>query len=283
MPLHVHFGPFIFSFICAKDCINSFLRSHFATHLTEKKPDCTITIAVEAGRPACPAALGDRYTHETDGETFNFGPDIICGRWERRSRSFSLTAREYIFSTDNIWLFDRLLCRIFFTVVSENTQRDSASVCIMHSAGVAADGKAFLFFGGPGSGKSTIAGFSEHHTVLHDDMNLIMLHGDSPTVEGMPFNPKLIKKRRLRAPLTALFSLHKSRKVSIERGIPQELSERLLPEMYLPLSAVSNDKQKAYSHLFQAVEKFSAIPYYRLYFKKDDSFWLSILQTAGKG
>ena len=51
---------------------------------------------------------------------------------------------------------------------------------IVHSAGIKRNGRGYIFFGGPGSGKSTIASFSKKFTVLHDDMNLVSL--DEKTV-----------------------------------------------------------------------------------------------------
>ena len=60
---------------------------------------------------------------------------------------------------------------------------------LMHSAAVAGNGTADVFFGPSGAGKSTISrlGFETGHQVLSDDMNALWVTGEALAVEKLPF------------------------------------------------------------------------------------------------
>ncbi|WP_456408251.1 hypothetical protein [Thiolapillus sp.] len=60
---------------------------------------------------------------------------------------------------------------------------------ILHSAGLAQDGKAWLFIGRSGAGKSTIAKLGEEAgmTILSDDMNAVIPHDGTYLTEQLPF------------------------------------------------------------------------------------------------
>ncbi|HEV8630417.1 MAG TPA: hypothetical protein VGV61_08875 [Thermoanaerobaculia bacterium] len=61
---------------------------------------------------------------------------------------------------------------------------------LLHSAGIAIDGGALLFFGPSGAGKSTLAALAagEGRRVLSDDLNaLVVAAGAAPMVEKVPF------------------------------------------------------------------------------------------------
>lgn len=86
---------------------------------------------------------------------------------------------------------------------------------LFHSAGVASDGRGFLFLGHSGAGKTTISrkSLAEGRTVLSDDMNALCPLEDSglPAVEKLPFAGDLgrIPSPRRRYPLHGLFRLRK--------------------------------------------------------------------------
>lgn len=60
---------------------------------------------------------------------------------------------------------------------------------LLHSAGVVAAGSAYLFFGPSGAGKTTISRLSAAagHTVLSDELNIVIESGDELVVEQLPF------------------------------------------------------------------------------------------------
>ena len=60
---------------------------------------------------------------------------------------------------------------------------------LLHSAAVVYEGRAFVFFSHSGAGKSTLAGNAVQagHTILSDDLNLVLAGGGVPTVRRVPF------------------------------------------------------------------------------------------------
>lgn len=84
---------------------------------------------------------------------------------------------------------------------------------MLHSVGVVRDGRAFVFFGRSGAGKSTFAGLSARAglEVLSDELNLIWPRGDGAVVESLPFAGDFGQhcKPRCEMPLGGMFRLHK--------------------------------------------------------------------------
>ncbi len=180
---------------------------------------------------------------------------------------------DFLLSQDDVWLFDRFLCRLFYTLSLEKDDNTLINL-IIHCAGIKKNGKGYIFFGGPGSGKSTLASFSKKFHVLHDDMNLISINKHAVLVEGVPFNPKLIERTNQGGPLSMICSLHQSEIDRIAKGTPGELIQKILPEVFLPLTLLSADRKRAFNYLLSSVRHLAdSVPYYRLYFRKDDTFW----------
>ena len=123
-------------------------------------------------------------------------------------------------------------------------------------------------------GKSTAASLSRRFHIMHDDMNIVTLYGDRVHVQGVPFNPKLIERTNVGVPLSMICSLHQSDRVRLELGTPDEFLQKVVPENFLPLPLFSNARKHAFQYLLQCLTELSRqVPYYRLYFKQDESFW----------
>lgn len=273
-PVTTEFGSHVLRFVCADAGALELLALHFREHLTEAQPDVTIALKmVPSGRIASVSpASKTRYAFFRDNRV-NFGPNLLEGRWDFTGRLFSIQISQDLMVPEELWLFDRFLCRLFYTLVAQHTDR-SADPIIVHSAGVVRDGKGYVFFGPPESGKSTVASLSRRFSVLHDDMTIVTLQKDAVTVAGVPFNPKLIERTRTTAPLAMICSLHKADKTRLERGTPGEFLENVIPEIFSPLPLFSHDRKAAFQHLLQCTARLSTgVPYFRLYFQKEETFW----------
>lgn len=280
--LNIAFGPFTFSFLCSNSEVLDYLTAHFDNHLSDDKPDLFIQLTVLPADKAFLLSKIDRYQYTVNDNAFNFGPDLIYGSWDAARKKCDLHVCDFILTPDEIWLFGRIMCRLFYTLsIEHNAQQEKAF--IIHSTGVIKNGLGYLFFGPPGSGKSTIAGLSGKFTVLHDDMNLVTIHDHNASVEGVPFNPKLINRTKAHGPVSAIFSLHKHDAAKIEKRTPAELIEKLLPETFLPLPVLSKNRTQAFQYMISCVRALSnRVPYFRLYFKKDDGFWNLIEKMEDK-
>ena len=105
-------------------------------------------------------------------------------------------------------------------------------------------------------------------------MNLVSINDKDVTVEGVPFNPKLINRTNGSGSLSMICSLHKADVNRIERGSIGEFIQKIVPEVFLPMVLLSEDKKQAFEYLLNCVRQLGElVPYYRLYFKKDERFW----------
>jgi len=154
---------------------------------------------------------------------------------------------------------------------------------LMHSASIVKDGRACLFFGQSGSGKSTISALDRRGRVVSDDLTLI-LPGPAgcPQVVGTPFRGTWTGGEPVtgRFPIRAGFRL---RKAGEKEATTVEPSRRSL----LTAEAIANlpflvDQLHARPDLFAVAEKiFGSFPLRELRFRKDDAaFWDAIDAAA---
>lgn len=272
-PIRTHFGKYTFSIYCDDLAIRNYLVHHFEKHLTDVPPDMAVFLSPDTLIRPESITPGSHYKYLVKGGEVNFGPGLIRGTWDKASKMCNITVAEFLFTRDHVWLFDRFLCRLFYTLAI-NEKKSEQSEIIVHCAGVARKGKGYIFFGPPGSGKSTVASFSEKEEVLHDDMNIISTDGSDILLQGVPFNPKLIGRGCGQVPLSMIFSLNQSKMTRIDPLSPAETLKKLVAETVLPQTVLDPDHYKPFGILLDILKKLcTAVPCYNLYFKKDASFW----------
>ena len=275
------FGQYTISFYSNEKEVLHYLTCHFEKHLTDTPPDITVLLSLNTHISPDHFKLGTRYKYLVQDEYFDFGPGLIQGTWDSTTRICKIKAAAFLFTQDYVWLFDRYLCRLFYTM-SINEKNPDQQEIIVHCTGVARNGKGYIFFGPPGSGKSTVASFSENDEVLHDDMNIISMDNGETLLQGVPFNPKLIERGCGCVPLSMIFSLNQSDVTRVEALTPAAALSKLAPETVLPQTVIDRHNRKSFEYLLDALKKLcKAVPCYNLYFKKDASFWDEIKKMEG--
>lgn len=142
---------------------------------------------------------------------------------------------------------------------------------VLHSAGLVRGGRAYLFFGHSGAGKSTVCGLSEGATLLSDDLVLVMRSWDGFGACTTPFRGTLAQgaKARGQFPVAGAFRLRQSTGVKVA---PVPLG--LAVGMVLSCCPFVSDPSKRSEMLLPTVEAFcSAVPVRELFFRKEPSFW----------
>ena len=62
--------------------------------------------------------------------------------------------------------------------------------------------------------------------------------------------------------------------IELKEGHLEEFIQKILPEVFLPIPLLSEDKKHAFQYVLNCIRQLAEmVPYYRLYFKKDESFW----------
>ena len=146
---------------------------------------------------------------------------------------------------------------------------------LLHAAGMAKDGKGYVFFGPSGSGKSTTAGISAEITqVLSDDLVLIRHTPAGYDLCGVPFLGELsdAPRQNLTVPLVGLYRLQ------------QDVAHHLSPiPRVLAVAELAACAPFIMQHLnlgeqlIDVCNQLSThIPVQQLNFKRDPGFWTLI-------
>lgn len=150
---------------------------------------------------------------------------------------------------------------------------------MFHAAGLVRNGKAYLFFGHSGSGKTTVARVSRSVLVLNDDL-LILLPDTSPGDQSTkwlafatPFwNPTQVAPTNLCAPVTGLYRLVQDQEVYLE---PMK-SSQALAEMVSNIPVIPDDLSRGEKLLKRCAVLSEDIPIHYLHFLPDSTFWGAI-------
>jgi hypothetical protein len=142
---------------------------------------------------------------------------------------------------------------------------------LVHAASAICGGKAFLFSGVSGAGKTTIARLAPRDaTVLTDEISYVRRAGNRYLAYGTPFAGELARVgENQSAPLSALFLLEKGLQNKIEPIAPTQAVQRLLRNILF-----FADDAELVKLVFQSACEFaSLVPIHRLVFVPDQRVW----------
>jgi hypothetical protein len=142
---------------------------------------------------------------------------------------------------------------------------------LVHAASAIRGGKAFLFSGVSGAGKTTISRLAPPDaTLLTDEISYVRREGTRYIAFGTPFAGELARVgENCCAPLSALFLLEKGSQNRIETVGPSEALRRLLRNILF-----FADDPELVKLVFQSACEFaSLVPIHRLVFVPDQRVW----------
>jgi len=141
---------------------------------------------------------------------------------------------------------------------------------LLHAATVVHHGKAYVFFGRSGAGKSTVSRLSPSGSVLTDEISLLKCVDGEWRAFGTPFWGEFCADgQNTSAPMAGLFRLVQSPSNSTERLRPAELLRALL-SCVLFFSSQPRDHERLLPILTTACRDVRG---YNLQFQKNRSFW----------
>lgn len=142
---------------------------------------------------------------------------------------------------------------------------------LLHASSVVRDGRAFLFTGVSGAGKTTISQLAPSDaTLLTDEISYIRRSGDGYRAYGTPFAGSLQKPgENISAPIAGAFLLSKGTQIRIE-PVEQSMAARSLLRNIL---FFARDTELV-NHLFEAALEFvSRVPVRKLIFTPEERVW----------
>lgn len=142
---------------------------------------------------------------------------------------------------------------------------------LLHSSSAVRNGRAFLFAGVSGAGKTGISRLAPADaTLLTDEMSYVRREGDAYFAYGTPFAGELAKPgENIRAPIAGLFLLSKGPENRIEDVTPGEALRGILANVLFFAR-----EQDLVRQVFDSACQFAArVPVRRLTFFPDERVW----------
>lgn len=141
---------------------------------------------------------------------------------------------------------------------------------LLHAATMVRNGKAYVFTGRSGAGKSTTAAMSPPGSVLTDEISLLRREDGVWRAYGTPFWGEFkAAGSNTSSPVAGIYRLLQAAKHEVTALSKRETLRTLLPNvLFFSADAVAN--QRLLEILSRAVEEISC---YQLAFRKDPSFW----------
>jgi hypothetical protein len=141
---------------------------------------------------------------------------------------------------------------------------------MLHSSCVANQGRAYLFAGQSGAGKSTIAMLSEPRKILSDEATLLQITEDGVLVYDSPFRSDSIPNfDREVLPLAGIHYLEQSEFIRRQQIAPSEAVLQMMDKVFYWVVEPSETVK-----LLSLCGKLATlVPVYELQFQKNDQFW----------
>jgi hypothetical protein len=189
-------------------------------------------------------------------------------RGDFRAEWNTVSKRGSIRQSPNLYSIDAAL-RIFHTVVLATREG-----FLVHAASAIRNGKAFLFTGPSGAGKTTIARLAPSDvTLLTDEVSYVKKQSQGYTAFGTPFAGELAKSgENISAPIAALYLLVQGPENRIDALCASDAVRALLANILF----FAEDEALVRS-VFRSACRFAGhVPVYRLTFLPDSRVWENI-------
>ncbi len=141
---------------------------------------------------------------------------------------------------------------------------------LFHAAGIVRNGRAYLFYGHSGSGKTTVARLSPNSLVLNDDLVILLPFSGGWRVHATPFwNPTQVRPTRQSAPLAGMYRLVQSKEVFLRKMS----TAQSLAELVSNVPIIPEDRSRNADLLRRGIQLLESTPAFQLHFLPDNSFW----------
>ena len=233
------------------------LQDRYAGFLGESKPS-EIEFDVDLTPPVSSESDGEvRVAHRNGRWSLQRG-DFLA-EWEPALR------RGLIRQSPNPYSIDAVL-RIVHTLVLARQ-----GGFLMHSASAIRNGKAFLFAGVSGAGKTTISRLAPPDVrLLTDEISYVRRQESGYVAFGTPFTGELAKLgENVSAPLAALYLLAQGPENRIDPVAPAEAARSFLANVLF----FAKDEELVQSTFHSAFEFVNRVPVFRLTFVPDSRVW----------
>jgi len=266
--LNLEVGSFIIGLKFKKKQVFLRLKDYFDGYYSLKEPDMHIKIEITVRGRFFEVPNSLFLTKKVKHKRFVAGDGLIKGKYNKRKNQWTFIIHELLVEGDYIRVFEQILYQAY------NSGSVNKQSFLVHSSGVIKEGNAYLFVGPSGSGKSTVAALSQKYQVINDEINIVNITSDPPTLEGTPFNGLYRDKQSGKAPLKGIFLLNQALFNGVEKisgaGAVKPLTKEIIP----PIVLAEELSPETYIKMLDIARDISEhVPIYRMDFLPDDGFW----------
>jgi hypothetical protein len=164
---------------------------------------------------------------------------------------------------------DRIALEAFLRVMWSIALPEAGGL-LLHAASIDRGGRAFVFAGRSGSGKTTIARLSSGDEALSDEMSLVRLTASGAACHGTPFSGDLgIPGPNRAVPLAAVCAIEHGERHALVHQRPAEALRTLLPHV-VHFVREPGLTARVFGIAARLVEQ---VPCFRLSFRPDPGLW----------
>jgi hypothetical protein len=229
-----------------------------------------------ANRPEVPNSL---ILHKTlqDGR-FDIADGLIGGHYDPVSGRGELRVKAILTQGLMTRVFEQIIYQAFHSAA----QRAGYDACLVHSSGVIAQERGYIFVGPSEAGKTTVAHLSGQHTVINDEMNLVEFRPDGLWLIDTPFNGHFRTKQRGSAPLRAVILLAKGPGHDLLAVGPGEAAAAVATQVAPPVGLNELPDDTTPQRMLDFGGRIvTAVEARRLVFTPDPGFWPLITDNLG--
>ncbi len=239
------------------------LRQRYAGFLSFSRPEFALEFDLTSGGPAS----DDDVRVRRDGDEWLLERGDFHARWDPRS------GRGRVRQNANPYSLDSVLRIVHSLILAER------GGFLLHAASAICDGRAYLFSGVSGAGKTTMTRLAPADiTLLTDEVSYVRPGVDGYAAFGTPFAGELAKAgENCAAPVSALFFLEQGPENRVDELPSAEAVRRLMRNILF-----FAEDQGLVEKLFASACDFVArVPFRRLTFYPDARVWDEIRNFHG--
>ena len=231
------------------------LRQRYDGFLSSSRPE----FELEFDLKSAPPASDDDVRVRRDGDQWLVERGDFQARWDPR------TGQGRVRQNANPYSLDSVLRIVHSLIIAER------GGFLLHSASAICDGRAYLFSGASGAGKTTMTRLAPPDvTLLTDEMSYLRPNGDGYSAFGTPFAGELARAgENCSAPVSALFFLEQGPENRVEKLPSAEAVRRLMRNILF----FADDRGLVEKLFATACDFVARVPIRRLTFYPDARVW----------
>jgi len=246
------------------------MEEYFGIKSAAGKPDLSINLIIVEHEEDM-LIHDSMFIHKkTEGVNFIFGNDLAYGNFSNERMRGDLYVKRGMTQIPVSRVFEQILYQAFYSIIKKRESRDF----LIHSSGVIYKGKAFLFIGSSGSGKSTVAKLSDEYIVLNDEICLVKNTCNGYYLESTPFNGLFHRKKTGCASLAAVFLIAHGLDNRIKNINKSDAVKKIAKEIVPPIGLTDKLSADSYADMLDySSDMFDNVPVKVLEFLPDKRFW----------